>query len=817
MVGHISSAVNLLLAGAILVLVLTAHEHLTGRKQANRCHMTYIPSYMLMNVNLPQLHDPVVRKLNNVLDSGRKRDPYKLEIYHENWETRKLDKDADIPVLFIPGNDGNPNQVRSLVSTITRLHPAYNSNLNSSQKHSRRHAPHFVFYTIDFGNALLALNGELLQSAVAYANTSVQRIMLHYPDSTPVLLVGHSMGGLVARFLIQDEVIARRVALVLTLATPHQHPVVVLDTGMSQLHSKLAQFCDAASSGNASGGHSTTLLSIGGGSRDEMVAPENTMLNRNLCVFDRNGKTSEHTVEVISIHTTAIPEVQMPMDHLCIMWCKQLVHRLAKMFHAFYTDASSTPGVPPRALSLAIRHAVIEKYLYPPQDSYHYDRAIIHDQTTIDTRRLYPIRTPVVAPFTTRTGWSLDITVDDNSHHIFQTHEGELGNLSSFDLVVKVDNSVFQSDLSYAAAVTQKCRTSSGNTKGSPPHFAGTVGMTWHFGNPMALASTETRQDRAVHSKDGQRAVQFSALITPIPTHGVIGNTSAGASDSWYFRLWWSRRKCTTTLVLTPSWRVTVRQLVTRFAPILPSHYMAVALLSFASHPDAQRRGLADDTVWQYGTVVFAALMLASMAQMLLDQGVTAAVSRLLTWINEHTLRAPLQLACATTALHDASGSPLPSLGMRVVLTALGALPAVAVRLLPVAAEWALVVPGAALIVVAVALNPTMAVDVAAIDSVPTAYKAVVASVTSVDGIRTAVAVVLLFALLAPRQTISGGTGERVLAVGLAVLPLMHVPCALSVHYCLWAPLLVATARTGAAVCKRCGAIARSATTAVSE
>lgn len=47
------------------------------------------------------------------------------------------------------------------------------------------------------------------------------------------------------------------------------------------------------------------------------------------------------------------------------------------------------------------------------------------------------------------------------------------------------------------------------------------------------------------------------------------------------------------------------------------------------------------------------------------------------------------------------------------------------------------------------------------------------------------------------------GVHERVLAAVLAALPLLGVPCALTVHYSLWVAMLVAVARVGTVVCRR--------------
>lgn len=118
--------------------------------------------------------------------------------------------------------------VRSLASAVRHL---------VDPKFSSHHpTPHFNFYTLDFNNDRLAINGGLMWNAITFAKQSLHRIIQHYPMETKVLIVAHSMGGLVARRLVLYPDIAKSVQMVLTLATPHVDPVVVFDAKAAHIY-----------------------------------------------------------------------------------------------------------------------------------------------------------------------------------------------------------------------------------------------------------------------------------------------------------------------------------------------------------------------------------------------------------------------------------------------------------------------------------------------------------------------------------------------------------------------------------------------------
>ncbi|KAK5640976.1 hypothetical protein RI129_009523 [Pyrocoelia pectoralis] len=249
--------------------------------EENRCEMTYMYEY-------PQF----VRIKHDADHRFRK---YGLYAYSEGrftYDARNM-KFSGIPVLFIPGNAGSYRQVRSFASVSLR------------KSLDDRPGFHFDFFTVDLNDEFSGLNGALLYEQTDYVNNSIYRILELYNSnekSRPknIILFGHSMGGVIARGLltILEENI---VSLIITLATPHSRPPLMLDSYMFDYYHKLQVTNKADNS---------TIVSLSGGYNDYLITP-----------FITTAKYLEN----VHVFSPSIPLVWLPIDHLCILWCKQLV------------------------------------------------------------------------------------------------------------------------------------------------------------------------------------------------------------------------------------------------------------------------------------------------------------------------------------------------------------------------------------------------------------------------------------------------------------------------------------------------------------
>ncbi|KRT81140.1 hydrolase, partial [Oryctes borbonicus] len=254
-----------------LLLFLSDYEE-------NKCEMTYMFQY------------PQFVRISMKIDNQFKK--YGLYAYSEGHFTERARnmQFKGIPVLFIPGNAGSYKQVRSLASVALR------KALNS------RPGFHFDYFTIDYNEEFSGLNGALLHDQVLYAQQSIYRIMELYastPDKpTSIVLIGHSMGGIIAEGLLSVIPDNSIISLILTLASPHKRPPLFFDSHLYNFYKDIESWDNKMN---------TTFITVSGGFNDFLVAPHLT--------------SSKH----LSVVTTHIPKVWLPMDHLCILWCKQLV------------------------------------------------------------------------------------------------------------------------------------------------------------------------------------------------------------------------------------------------------------------------------------------------------------------------------------------------------------------------------------------------------------------------------------------------------------------------------------------------------------
>nr|XP_057938755.1 GPI inositol-deacylase isoform X2 [Doryrhamphus excisus] len=285
---------------AVSLLAVGLKELLTGFED-NRCSMTYMFEY-------PQyLRVPLPRRVARLYPA------YGLYLYGEGryaQETREL-KLFGAPLLFLPGNAGSYKQARSLGSVALRKAERMEGGL------------HFNVFTVDFNEELVALYGGSLLRQTHFLHESIKAILKLYKHlKTPpksVVLVGHSMGGVVARALFTlPHFNTNLVNLIITHASPHVAPVLAMDPYLLDFYSSLRQNWEK----QAKKLKNVTVLSVGGGYRDYQV---------------RSGLTSLPSSppgdpNKLSLVVTAIPRTWVSTDHLSIVWCKELVLATVRAF-----------------------------------------------------------------------------------------------------------------------------------------------------------------------------------------------------------------------------------------------------------------------------------------------------------------------------------------------------------------------------------------------------------------------------------------------------------------------------------------------------
>uniref|UniRef100_A0A224YZM0 GPI inositol-deacylase n=1 Tax=Rhipicephalus zambeziensis TaxID=60191 RepID=A0A224YZM0_9ACAR len=281
---------------ALVLLVAGLIDVLTINSAKNECEMTYM-------YELPE-YIPI--KLSKEIQQKYPR--YRLVVYGEGVYARQLRRGhlRGVPVLFVPGNAGSYQQVRSIGTVLLR-------------KAEYEGLPYrFDVFATDFRGELSGLYGPLLQDQTGFLHECVRTIRSLY-KSTPnasLVILGHSMGGMVARSLFTlDDFDPDSVSLIVSYATPH-HSAAILDSHLDAVYAKIRETWLPPRK-------PVIMVSVGGGRRDTLVRTELTRLE-------------PHPYH-ISTTSTAVPGVWASADHLTIVWCQQLVVTSARVLFDLIT------------------------------------------------------------------------------------------------------------------------------------------------------------------------------------------------------------------------------------------------------------------------------------------------------------------------------------------------------------------------------------------------------------------------------------------------------------------------------------------------
>lgn len=294
---------------------------------------------------------------------------YSLYLYREGG----VDEDTrvkGVPILFIPGNAGSYKQMRPIAAEAAHFfHNVLREDLNALRDGKRP----LDFFTVDFHEELTAFHGQTLLDQAEYLNEAIAYILALYhnpqrsrrdpslPDPKSIIVLGHSMGGVVARTMLHmSNYQENTINTIITLSAPHARPPISFDADMVSTYNRVNRFWResfSAISADKNPLAEMALVSVAGGSLDTMIASEYSSVTS--LVPDTHGFT---------VFTSSIPNVWTGMDHLAIMWCDQFRKALVRAIYDV-VDAkrsSQTRAQPERIAALRRRlltgmESVVEK------------------------------------------------------------------------------------------------------------------------------------------------------------------------------------------------------------------------------------------------------------------------------------------------------------------------------------------------------------------------------------------------------------------------------------------------------------------------
>ncbi|KAL4386880.1 hypothetical protein GQ457_09G009030 [Hibiscus cannabinus] len=322
---------------------------------SNGCIMTYMyPTYIPISTT------------ENVSSAK-----YGLYLYHEGWKkidfTEHLKKLNGIPLLFIPGNGGSYKQARSLAAESDRAYqggPLERTFYREAHvdmadiQLPNQYANRLDWFAVDLEGEHSAMDGRILEEHTEYVVYAIHRILDQYKEShdaresdgtattgslpKSVILIGHSMGGFVARAAtIHPRLRKSAVKTILTLSSPHQAPPLALQPSLGDYYESINQEwqkgyeVQTTRTGRYVSGpklSNVVVVSISGGYNDYQVRSKLESLDG--IVPPTHG---------FMISSTSMKNVWLSMEHQTILWCNQLVVQVS---HTLLSLLDSTTGQP---------------------------------------------------------------------------------------------------------------------------------------------------------------------------------------------------------------------------------------------------------------------------------------------------------------------------------------------------------------------------------------------------------------------------------------------------------------------------------------
>ena len=247
-----------------------------------------------------------------------------------------------IPGIFVPGNAGSYRQVRSLASETARRVDARRAASGDAPEEGTDAREEHVgvdWFTLDFNEELSAFHGAVASRQTKFAAFAIEHVLAAYPPGTPVIIAGHSMGGVVARAaLLELAASVPRLsvdATVVFIAAPHDKSPAATQPAIARFYERTNRaWVDA---NNADVTSRVAMVSVGGGDADRQVRPARA---KPPTAWTHRSARRKNPFNVTHAVAGSIPGATgVSADHRCVVWCQQIVVPIAETL----LDVASDP------------------------------------------------------------------------------------------------------------------------------------------------------------------------------------------------------------------------------------------------------------------------------------------------------------------------------------------------------------------------------------------------------------------------------------------------------------------------------------------
>ncbi|KAJ3503124.1 hypothetical protein NLJ89_g8573 [Agrocybe chaxingu] len=254
-----------------------------------------------------QAFDDAIAELDTLSEESYKDSTLIMQLLRDNltlWTSDMQDSADKAGDAKDEGNAGSSHQVRSLASSATRQY--FSSPYIISHEFDTRSLKPLDFFAVEFNEDLSAFHGSTLDSQIAYTSRAVSYILSLYPRGTRIIVMGHSMGGVVATSLLPDP----NISTIITMSTPHTLPPARFDSRIDKLYNNIRLTLE---------NDTTPIVSICGGATDMMITSESCILPE-----------PEKDVFRRTVFTSALEGAWSGVGHREMVWCHQVRWRVAR-------------------------------------------------------------------------------------------------------------------------------------------------------------------------------------------------------------------------------------------------------------------------------------------------------------------------------------------------------------------------------------------------------------------------------------------------------------------------------------------------------